>query len=315
MMEYVENMALPEMKQNQVLIKVKSTTVNRPDIVQRQGHYAPPKGESEVLGLEVAGSVAQVATDERRWKVGDRVMALVGGGGYAEYASAYADHLIPIPDSMTFNQAACVCETYLTAYLNLFLLAGLADHQTVLIHGGGGGVSTSAIHLCQHLVPETKMIVTASPSKLTGVKQLGAHYVIDYQNRSFAEDIQVITSNKGVDVILDHIGGPYLSANMKSLSVGGKLLQIGVSGGIRAELNLALMMVKRQQIIGSVLRSRAIEEKASIIGRFTDEVMPLFAERSIVPLISDVFPLEAAALAHQTMEASRHFGKIVLEVS
>ncbi|NKB78277.1 MAG: zinc-binding dehydrogenase [Gammaproteobacteria bacterium] len=219
-----------------------------------------------------------------------------------------------MPDVMTFNQAACICETYLTAYLNIFLLGELRNHQSILIHGGGGGVSTAAMHLCKHLVPDTKMIVTASSGKLDRVSQLGAHHVIDYQSQSFADEIREITGKSGVNIILDHIGGPYLDPNMRSLAVNGKLLQIGVTGGIKAELNLVVMMVKRQQIIGSVLRSRSADEKASIIARFSEQVMPFFMSQSIVPLVSDVFPLSRAADAHRAMEASQHFGKIVLEV-
>jgi len=298
----------------QVLVKVAATSVNRPDIVQRQGNYPPPKGDSEILGLEVAGTVEELGPDVTEWSLGDRVMTLVGGGGYAEYAVAYADHLIPIPESMSFEEAACVCETYITAYLNVFMIGGLKDGESVLLHGGGGGVNTAALQLCKALTPNARTLVTASTGKIERVKELGADLVIDYKAQDFAEEIRTYTGNKGVQVILDHIGGGYLASNMKSLAVGGRLVIIGVMGGVKAELNLALMMVKRQQITGSVLRSRPVAEKADIVSRFTAAVLPFLSERKVVPLIHRVYPLQEAANAHRDMEQSVHFGKIVLSV-
>ncbi len=299
----------------QILIQSAATSVNRPDVVQREGHYAPPAGESEILGLEVAGTVAEIGDGVTGWRVGDRVMALLAGGGYAEYAVARADHAMAVPANMDFHQAACVCETYLTAYLNLFLITGLENAQSVLLHGGGGGVNTAAIQLCRQLAPHCVIIVTASSGKVARVQQLGAHHVIDYRSESFAERVRDITGKLGVDVILDHIGGPYLPDNMRCLAVGGTLMLIGVMGGATAELNLALAMVKRQRIIGSVLRSRPPAEKAALIARFAETVLPLMADGSIVPLISEVYPLAQAAQAHGAMEAGSHFGKIVLAVS
>ena len=298
----------------QILIKVAATSVNRPDLMQREGNYAPPKGESEILGLEAAGTVEAVGDDVARWQAGDRVMALLGGGGYAEYALAYGDHAMAIPADMDYPQAACVCETYLTAYLNVFMIAGLKDDQTVLLHGGGGGVNTAAIQLCRRLTPRSTVIVTASDIKVERVRELGADEVINYQRESFAEKVREITGKRGADVILDHIGGPYLAPNLQCLGVGGTLMLIGVLGGRTAEFNLALVMVKRQRIIGSVLRSRPLAEKAAIIARFAETVLPLMADGAITPLISEVYPLARAADAHRTMESSGHFGKIVLAV-
>jgi putative PIG3 family NAD(P)H quinone oxidoreductase len=304
----------PAPEAGQVLVKVAATSVNRPDIVQRQGNYPPPKGDSEILGLEVAGTIEALGPRASGWSPGDRVMTLVGGGGYAEYAVAYADHLIPVPETMSFEEAACVCETYITAYLNVFLIGGLSDGDTVLLHGGGGGVNTAAIQLCKTLMPNARVIVTASPGKLERVKALGADLVIDYRSRDFAEEIKAYTDKKGVQVILDHIGASYLASNMKSLAVSGRLVVIGVTSGIKAELNLALMMVKRQQIIGSVLRSRPVPEKAAIVSEFSEQVLPLLAERKIVPVVYKVYGLDEAAQAHRDMEASAHFGKIVLSL-
>ena len=306
--------ARPVAGPDQILIKVAATSVNRPDIVQRQGHYAPPEGESQILGLEVAGTVESMGTNVSNWHRGDRVMALIGGGGYAQYALAHQDHAMAMPDNMSFEMAACVCETYITAYLNVFLLGGLQDSQRVLLHGGGGGVNTAAIQLCRALVPETEIFVTASTGKVDRVAALGAHRVIDYTRENFAGVIQDSTHRQGVNVILDHIGAAYFERNMKSLSVSGTLMLIGVMGGVKTEVNLALAMVKRQTIMGSVLRSRSTAEKTGIIDRFARTVVPLMARGEVTPLISEVFPLPEAARAHRVMESSGHFGKIVLIV-
>jgi NADPH2:quinone reductase len=304
----------PSPSDDQVAIRVAATSVNRPDIVQRQGRYPAPKGESEVLGLEVAGVVDQVGAKVTGWRPGDRVMSLVAGGGYAEYALAYADHLLSIPDGMSFHEAACVCETYITAHLNVFMLGGLKDGGSVLLHGGGGGVNTAAIQLCKALTPKARVIVTASPKKIERVQQLGADLVIDYTEQDFAEAVKADTNGTGVNVILDHIGGRYLAQNMKALAVGGTLVIIGVMGGPKADLNLAMMMVKRQHIIGSVLRSRPVGKKAAIVKQFAREVVPCLADRSVVPLIHAVYPLDQVSEAHRLMEEGGHFGKIVVSV-
>jgi NADPH2:quinone reductase len=305
----------PAPRHGQVLIKVIATSVNRPDIVQRQGNYRQPPGESDILGLEVAGTIESLGPGVEGWSPGERVMSLVAGGGYAAYALAYANHLLRIPETMSFEEAACVCETYITAFLNIFMLGEFKDGETALLHGGGGGVNTSAIQLCKLLTPAAKIVVTASPAKSERVRQLGADCVIDYTSKDFAEETVSYTDGYGVDLILDHIGARYLAANMKSLAVEGRLVIIGVMGGIKAELNLALMMVKRQRIIGSVLRSRPVEQKGDITAEFNERVVPTLAERTIVPLIHTVFPLERVADAHTMMEASEHFGKIVLKVA
>ncbi len=304
----------PSPGEGQVLVNVRATSVNRPDIIQRQGNYPPPKGESDILGLEVAGTIDEIGPSVNGWSTGDRVMCLVAGGGYAQYAVAYATHLIRIPDSMSFEQAACVCETYITAFLNIFLIGGFEDGESILLHGGGGGVNTAAIQLCATLTPSARIIVTASPQKLERVKDLGAHLVINYREQDFAEEIKADTGG-GVNLILDHVGAAYLPQNMKALAIGGRLVVIGVIGGTKAEVNLALMMVRRQRIIGSVLRSRPVAEKAEITAEFIRTVVPKLAARTIVPLISATFALEDVAKAHRMMEESRHFGKIVLKVS
>jgi putative PIG3 family NAD(P)H quinone oxidoreductase len=305
----------PAPKAGEVLIQVAATSINRPDLVQRQGKYPPPPGDSEILGLEVAGTIAELGPGVSGWQVGERVITLVGGGGYAEYAVAYASHLMRIPESMSFEAAACVCESYITAFLNVFMIGDLRDGQSAILHGGGGGVNTAAIQLAKALTPNAKLIVTAHPNKMERVKQLGADLVIDYTTTpDFSEVVKEFTGKKGVDVILDHVGAKYLAPNMNSLGYKGKLVIIGVISGIKAELNLALMMVKRQQIIGSVLRSRPVAEKAEIVAEFTRRALPKFADRSIVPIIEKVFPLDQVAEAHRMMEEDKHFGKIVLKI-
>jgi len=307
---------VPKPGEGQVLVKVAATTVNRPDLVQREGKYPPPPGDSEILGLEVAGVISALGPGVSGWAVGDRVISLVGGGGYAEYAVAYATHLMRIPASMSYVEAACVCESYITAFLNVFMIGGLQDGNTAILHGGGGGVNTAAIQLCKALTPQVKIIVTAHPSKLERVRQLGADLVIDYTTTpDFAEAVKEFTAKKGADVILDHVGAKYLAPNMNSLGYAGRLVIIGVISGIKAELNLALMMVKRQQIIGSVLRSRPVKDKAAIVAEFSKTALPKFADRTIVPLIEKVFPLDQVVEAHRMMEKDQHFGKIVLQIA
>ncbi len=298
-----------------VLIRVHATSVNRPDAIQRQGHYPPPPGESPILGLEAAGTVEALGAGVTGFASGERVLALLGGGGYAELAVAHAGHVMRIPESMSFEQAACVCETYLTAYMNLFLYARLADGETVLLHGGGGGVTTAAMQIVKALAPRARILVTASTGKVERVKAQGADVVIDYKNEDFAEAVQRHTDKRGVDVILDHLGGSYLERNVSSLAVGGRLAVIGVMGGRKGELDVGRVLVGRLSILGSVLRPRPLEEKTAIVHAFERDVMPYFAAGRIVPLVHHVYPLEQAADAHRAMEAGEHFGKLVLRVA
>ncbi len=306
----------PRPGNSQVLVKVQATSVNRPDLVQREGRYPPPPGESEILGLEIAGTIQELGPGVADWKIGDRVFGLVGGGGYAEYALAHASHLMPIPETMSAEEAACICESYITAYLNIFLLGGFQAGQTALLHGGGGGVNTAAIQLCRALAPGCRLIVTASTEKRDRVRSAGADEVIDFRKTSdFSPIVLSFTDGRGVDLILDHVGAAYFKPNLAALAIEGCLVCIGVTSGISAELNIALLMMKRQRIIGSVLRSRSAEDKGRIIAAFTESVLPKLADRTIVPLIEAVLPLEKAAEAHRMMEEDRHFGKIVLQIA
>jgi NADPH:quinone reductase len=306
--------APPALGPGRILIRVAATSVNRPDVVQRQGHYPAPPGESPILGLEAAGTVEAVGPGVDRFAVGERVFALLGGGGYAELAAAHASHVMRIPANVSFEAAACICETYITAYMNLYLHARLADGETVLLHGGGGGVTTAAMQIVQALTPGARLIVTASPGKLERVRALGAHVVIDYQAEDFADAVLRHTDKRGVDVILDHLGGSYLARNQKSLAVDGRLALIGIMGGRKAEIDLGRVLAQRHSILGSVLRPRSVEQKAEIVRRFERAVLPHFATGKIAPLIYAVYPLAEAAEAHRAMETSSHFGKLVLRV-
>ncbi len=263
----------------------------------------------------MAGVIEELGSGVTGWRVGDRVMTLVGGGGYAEFAVAYAEHLMPIPERMSFEEAACVCESYITAFLNIFMIGEFQDGQTAILHGGGGGVNTAGIQLSKALTPNSKLIVTAAPEKIDRVRELGADLVINFKETpDFTDVVKEYTGKKGVNLILDHVGAKYLGPNMNSLGYTGRLVVIGVISGIKAELNLALMMVKRQQIIGSVLRSRPVSEKGEIVAEFTRRALPKFADRTIVPIIEKVFPLDQVVEAHRMMEEDKHFGKIVLKV-
>jgi putative PIG3 family NAD(P)H quinone oxidoreductase len=298
-----------------VLIRVHATSVNRPDVVQRQGHYPPPPGESSVLGLEAAGTVESVGADVAGFTRGERVVALLGGGGYAELAAAHAGHVMRMPANLSFEQAACICETYLTAYMNLFLYARLAAGETVLVHGGSGGVGTAAIQIVKALAPSARVLATASTAKAERVAALGADIVIDYKKEDFADAVLRHTDNRGVDVILDHLGGPYLAQNVRALAVGGRLALIGVMGGRKAELDLGRVLANRLSILGSTLRPRPVAEKTAIIRGFERDVLPHFASGRIAPLVDRVYPLAEAAEAHRAMEAGGHFGKLVLRVA
>jgi putative PIG3 family NAD(P)H quinone oxidoreductase len=298
-----------------ILIRCYATSVNRPDVVQRQGHYPPPPGESPLLGLEAAGTVEAVGAGVTEFQLGERVFALLGGGGYAELAAAHAGHVMRVPANLSFEQAACICETYLTAYMNLFLYARLADGETALLHGGGGGVTTAAMQLIKALAPRARIVVTASTGKVERVAALGADLIVDYKKEDFAEAVLRYTEKRGVDVILDHLGGPYLAQNVRALAVGGRLALIGVMGGRKAELDVGRVLVNRLCILGSTLRTRPVAEKTAIIRSFARDALPHFASGRIVPLIHRVYPLAEAADAHRAMEASEHFGKLVLRVA
>jgi len=298
----------------QVLIQVAATSVNRADLQQRAGSYPPPPGESEILGLEAAGVIAEVGEGATGWRTGDRVMTLLGGGGYAEYAAAPAATLMPVPDGLDLVQAAAISEVFITAYLNVFREAGLKPGETLLVHGGASGVGTAAIQLVKALGGGRVIVTVGSKAKAEACQALGADHAILYKEEDFAERASALTEGRGPDVILDHIGAAYLEKNLSCLALYGRLVIIGLLGGARAELNIGRMMVKRQRIIGSVLRARPVDEKAAVTRAFADAAVPKFANGELKPVIHEVMPLDEVRRAHELVGANANTGKVILVV-
>lgn len=310
----VGELPMPAPATGQVLIRVAATSVNRADVAQRQGTYPPPPGESEILGLEVAGIVAAVGPEVDEWRIGDRVMTLVGGGGYAEFATAPACTLLAVPDRFDLVTAAAIPEVFITAYLNVFREAALRQGETLLVHGGASGVGTAAIQLAKRLRDACVIVTVGSEGKADACRALGADEAILYKTQNFADRVREVTDKRGADVILDHIGGGYLADNLRCLATYGRLVVIGLLGGGKAELNVAQLMVKRQRIIGSVLRARSVAEKAEICRAFKAEVLPLLADGRLEPVVHARYPLAEAADAHRVMGANANTGKLLLVV-
>ncbi|MGH6942811.1 MAG: NAD(P)H-quinone oxidoreductase [Geminicoccaceae bacterium] len=298
----------------QVLIRVAATSVNRADLQQRAGRYPPPPGESEILGLEAAGVIEELGQGVAGWQAGDRVMTLLGGGGYAQYATAPAATLMPVPERLDLIQAAAVTEVFVTAWLNVFREAGLRPGQTLLVHGGASGVGTAAIQLAKSLGPCPVLVTVGGEGKAEACLALGADHAIRYKQEDFAKRVLEVTEGRGADVILDHIGASYLEKNLACLALYGRLVIIGLLGGASAELNIGRLMVKRQRIIGSVLRARPIAEKAEITAAFAKAVLPLFESGKLKPVIHAVLPLAEVRRAHDLMAANANIGKLVLQV-
>ena len=310
----LKDAGIPEPKPFEVLIKVASAGVNRPDIVQRQGNYKPPKGASEIPGLEVSGVVVGLGNNAIGYNVGDRVCALVTGGGYAQYCCAPTALILPIPEGVSISDAACIPETYFTVWSNLFMQAKLSAGERCLVHGGASGIGTTAIQLANLFGAE--VITTAgSNTKIKACYQLGAKLVIDYKKQDFLEEVQSFTRKKGVNVILDIIGGEYLDKNISCLSTGGRLVQIAFQNGMIGELNLARVMFKKLTITGSALRPASIDYKAKIGKQVLTNVWPLFEDRKLSIPIFKRFPLSQASQAHACLEKGEHIGKIVLDVT
>ncbi len=299
-----------------LLIRVRAAGINRADLLQRQGFYPPPPGASEILGLECAGEVAAVGPEARGFRVGQRVMALLAGGGYAELVAVHHCSVLPVPDRMSDDEAGGFPEVFLTAFSNLFMpgLGAIGPRETALVHGGGGGVGTAAITLLRDA--GHRVFVTAgSDEKCRQCLAHGASAAINYRSEDFSARVQALTEGRGVDVILDHIGGKYLQANLEALAIGGRLVEIGLMGGARGDLDLGRMLLRRLAVIGSTLRTRSVEEKAAIVGAFRDRCGHSLAAGRLRPVIHSVLPLAQAGDAHRSMKASEHFGKIVLRVA
>lgn len=304
----------PELTADQIRIGVHATAVNRADLMQRQGFYPPPPGASPILGLECAGEVLEVGSAVHGWRVGERAMALLPGGGYAEEAVVHAGSAMRVPASLSDEEAGAIPEVFLTAFLNIFLLGEPPEGGAVLVHGGGSGVGTAAISLCREA--GRRVLVTAgSEEKCQRCLAHGADVAINYRDGDFAPKVREATGGKGVDVVLDSIGGRYLEGNIASLAVEGRLVMIGLMGGARAEIDLAAMLMRRLRVIGSTLRTRTPADKAAIVAAFLERFGGALEAGRIRPVIDRVLPLEQAAEAHRIMKASEHFGKIVLKVA
>jgi putative PIG3 family NAD(P)H quinone oxidoreductase len=301
----------PKPGENQVLIEVKATALNRADLLQRRGLYPPPKGETEILGLECAGVVAELGPGVSAVQKGDRVMALLAGGGYAERVVCHERMAAPIPAGLSFEQAAAIPEAFLTAREALFTLGRIEPGGFVLVHASAGGVGSAAVQLARE--HGARVIATAgSLEKLARVRELGAEVLVDYKTQDFEQVVSEVTQKKGVDVVLDFIGGSYWEKHARCLAVAGRCVVIGVLGGLSADVNFAQLLRMRHQLLGLVMRSRPLEEKIAITQRFIRESLPGFADGKLVPVIDRVFPIAEVRAAHERMEQNANIGKIVL---
>jgi putative PIG3 family NAD(P)H quinone oxidoreductase len=301
----------PILRDEDIMIGVTHAGLNRADIMQRQGFYPPPPGASEIIGMEAAGKVIAVGPKVKGWKLGERAMALLPGGGYAEKAAAHHGSAMHVPEALSDAEAAGLPEVFLTAFLNLFSLAEVKFGDTVLIHGGGSGVGTASILLLKEIGART--IVTAgSDEKCNQCLKLGADIALNYNKAPFATQVKTATNGRGVDIILDSIGAAYLPANIESLAHGGRLVLIGLMKGNKSEIDLIPVLRKHLKIMGSTLRSRSETEKAEIVTSFMNMFAPALAQGRLRPPIYKVIPASQAADAHRMMQASEHFGKIIL---
>ncbi len=303
----------PQPTETQLLVNVRATSLNRADLIQRRGGYPPPQGESEILGLEIAGTVLGMGTEVNGFNEGDRVFGLVGGGGYAEQVVIDYRMAMFIPSDWSFEQAAAVPEVFFTANENIFTLGRLSAGETILIHAGGSGVGTAGIQIANHA--GARVFVTAgTDDKIANCKSLGATEGINYKHSDFVAEIERLTNGEGVGVILDFIGAPYLQRNLQILKIKGRLLQVGLMGGSVTEMDLGIVMRKRLQVIGSVMRPQSLEEKIAITQRFVERWLPELKGGKLRPIIDSVYPLTEAREAHEYMEANRNFGKIILKI-
>jgi putative PIG3 family NAD(P)H quinone oxidoreductase len=295
----------------EVLIDVVASAVNRADLLQRAGNYPPPAGASEILGLECSGRIAALGDGVTGWQIGDEVCALLSGGGYAQLVAVPAVQVLPVPKGMDVVLAAGLPETVCTVWSNVFMTAGLQPHETLLAHGGAGGIGTTAIQLAKAL--GARVVATAgSPEKVARCLELGADAAIDYRSEDFVARLHEITAGHGADVILDSIGAAYLDRNLDALAINGRLVVIGSQGGRKAELDLRKLMSKRAAVLATVLRFRPVVEKAAIVAAVREHVWPLLADGQLRVVSDRRFPLADAAEAHRLVESSGHMGKVLL---
>lgn len=307
----IESVAIPSPKEGETLVQVEACSVNRADLLQRRGLYPPPPGASPLLGLDFAGFVVEAPAGGAVVKGSERVFGIVAGGGYGRYAAVPVEHLVRIPENLSFIEAAAAAEVFFTAYYNLLVLAEMKAADTVLLHGGGSGVGTAAIQLCSAI--GARVLITAgSDEKIKRAIDLGAFAGINYRREDFSKRAMEITEGQGVDIVLDCIGAPYLAGHLEALRPRGRLVLIGLMGGSSAEIGLAPILVKRLKIIGSVLRSQSREEKAEITRGFTRTVVPLLESGRVKPVVDRIFSISEVDEAHRYLASGEHFGKIVL---
>jgi putative PIG3 family NAD(P)H quinone oxidoreductase len=304
---------VPRPGAGEVLIRVAAAGVNRPDVMQRQGHYPPPPGASDIPGLEVAGTIAALGEGVREWSVGDAVCALLAGGGYAEMAVAPVPQCLPLPRGLDFVMAAALPETFFTVWTNVFERGRLREGETLLVHGGASGIGTAAISLA-HALGARVLATAGSPEKCAACLRLGAERAIDHTREDFVAAVDEATGGRGVDVVLDMVGGDYTPRNLRCLALEGRLVQIAFLRGPRVEVDLLTVMQRRLTLTGSTLRPRGVAEKGAIARALRERVWPLLEQGRVAPVVHATFPLEQAAEAHRLMESGRHVGKIVLRV-
>ncbi|PVE24579.1 NAD(P)H-quinone oxidoreductase [Microvirga sp. KLBC 81] len=304
---------VPQPKEGEILVRVRVAGVNRPDVIQRQGGYPPPPGAPDILGLEIAGEVVGSDPNANRFKAGDKVMALVAGGGYADYAVVHESNTLPVPEALSLEEAGAVPETYFTVWTNVFERGALKPGETLLVHGGSSGIGTTAIQLAKAF--GAKVIATAgSAEKCEACLRLGADVAVNYREQDFVAAVKEATGGGGADVILDMVGGDYIPRNHEAAAQDGRIVQIAFLKGSKVELDFRRLMLKRLTHTGSTLRSRSVAEKAAIAEALETKVLPLLAEGRCKPVMDSTFALEDVAQAHARMDGGEHIGKIVLRL-
>jgi len=308
-----EQRAVPTPGETSVLVAVEAAGVNRPDVLQRLGGYAPPPGASDIPGLEIAGTVVAVGSGAKRWAIGDKVTALVPGGGYAEYCTVEESNALPVPAGLSMTEAAALPETFFTVWSTVFDRGGLKAGETFLVHGGSSGIGTTAIQLAKSF-GATVLTTAGSEEKCAACRDLGADLAINYKTTDFTKAVKEATDGRGVDLILDMVAGDYVERNWRSAAVEGRIVQLATLNGASEEVNFALLMVKRLTHTGATLRPRDTAFKAGIADNLQRYVWPLLESGAVKPVMDSVFPLDQASKAHARMESSVHIGKIVLSV-
>lgn len=308
---FIEATSLPILSDDEILVRVGAAGVNRGDCMQRIGFYPPPPGASQIMGLEFSGTVVAMGKNVDTWKLGDRIAALVAGGGYADYASVHKDHALPVPDGMSLTDAAALPETIFTVWANVFEGGGLQSGETLLVHGGSSGIGTTAIQMAKHF--GAKVIVTAgSPEKCAACMALGADLAIDYKAEDFVAACDSFTQGQGVNVILDMVGGEYVNRNIQASAIGGRIVNIAHMAGFETQVNFLPVMLKRLTLTGSTLRARPLEEKTRLTQVVAEKIWPSLG-LGVKPVVDSVVPLAEAGDAHARMETSQHIGKIILD--